>query len=415
MSVKKVHTPLLCLGCGVCRYVCDKSEVSMVDIDHVGVRPDFAPDISDQSKRRARSVCPTVTADFGQLKRLPDYVPSVDKVTERNWGAITGIWEGYSTDEEIRFKGSSGGALTAIALYCLEKLRHHGVLHTGEDPNDPIRNKTRMSRSREELLAAVGSRYSPAAVCEGLDKVEAAPAPCVVIGKPVEIAATRNAMALFPALKKKVGVTVSFFCAETPPTLATRKLMEKFDVQEHSLLTLRYRGYGWPGYFTTQNAGEEPRQHWIYQRSWAFLQKFRPWATQLWPDGSGELADISCGDPWYEEPDGENPGFSLIVARTKLGKEIIEGAIAEGYLHATPAETWKLDKSQEGLLRKKGAVWGRRMAHRFFFLPNTKFKDLDLFGVWLSLSVRQKLGSTLGTAIRILKGKPWQSERNERS
>ncbi|MEM7014248.1 MAG: DUF1553 domain-containing protein, partial [Verrucomicrobiota bacterium] len=39
------------------------------------------------------------------------------------------------------------------------------------------------------------SRYSPAAVCEGLDQVEAAPAPCVVMGKPVEIAATRNAMA----------------------------------------------------------------------------------------------------------------------------------------------------------------------------------------------------------------------------
>ncbi|MEM6656509.1 MAG: Coenzyme F420 hydrogenase/dehydrogenase, beta subunit C-terminal domain [Pseudomonadota bacterium] len=406
-NTKRMHSPLLCLGCGVCSYVCDTSEVSMVDIDHVGIRPVFSPDISDRSKRLSRLICPTVTADFGQLKRRSDYTCTVDKTTERNWGAITGIWEGYATDEEIRFKGSSGGALTAISLYCLNELGHYGVLHTGEDPDDPIRNKTRMSRSREELLAVVGSRYSPAAVCEGLDQVEAAPAPCVVMGKPVEIAATRNAMAAFPALKEKVGVTLSFFCAETPPTLATRRLMEKLDVREDDLETLRYRGYGWPGYFTTRNKGEEPRQHWIYQRSWAFLQQFRPWSVQMWPDGSGELADISCGDPWYEEPDGENPGFSLLVARTKLGREIVEGAIAAGYLDATPAETWKLDKSQDGLLRKKGAIWGRRLAHRLFFLPNTKFRELDLFGVWRTLTLRQKLGSTIGTAVRIIKGKPW--------
>lgn len=396
---------LLCLGCGLCSYVCDPSEVSMVDIDPVGRRPSFAPDISTTSYERAMSLCPTVNADYGALKRLPDYTPAVDKVTERNWGAITGIWEGYATDEEIRFKGSSGGALTAISLYCLNELGHHGVLHTGENPEDPIRNTTRMSHTREALLAVVGSRYSPASVCDGLGEVEAAPAPCVVIGKPVEIVATRNAMAAVPALQEKVGVTLSFFCAETPPTLATRKLMEEFDVPEEGLETLRYRGHGWPGYFTTRNSGEGSRQHWIYQRAWAYLQSFRPWAAHMWPDGAGELADISCGDPWYEEPDGENPGFSLIVARTKLGQEILEGAIATGYLHATPAETWKLDKSQEGLLRKKGAIWGRRLAHRLFGLPNTHFKELDLFGIWRGLPLRQKLGSTIGTARRILKGK----------
>lgn len=404
-SANEVCPPLLCLGCGLCSYVFDPSEVAMADLDDIGLRPVFSPGLSDRSKRLAKSLCPTLATDFGQLTRRSDYTPAVDKITERNWGAITGIWEGHAADEELRFKGSSGGALTAISLYCLQELGHHGVLHTGENPDDPLRNKTRMSRSRAELLAVVGSRYSPASVCDGLGEVEAAPAPCVVMGKPVEIAATRNAMAAVPALREKVGVTLSFFCAETPPTGATRALMAQFDVPEEGLETLRYRGHGWPGYFTTRTAGQEPRQHWIYQRAWAYLQSYRPWAAHMWPDGAGELADISCGDPWYEDPDGENPGFSLIVARTKLGREILEGAIAAGYLQATPAETWKLASSQEGLLRKKGAIWGRRLAHRLFFMPNTDFKGLDLFGIWRTLPMRQKLGSTLGTARRILKGK----------
>lgn len=380
----------------------------MIDVDHLGVRPEFSENVSPASVKEAMLACPTVSSDFGILRRRDDYEPAVDSKTEAAWGAITGIWEGHAGDDEIRFKGSSGGALTAISQYCLEVLEMHGVLHTGQNRDDPIRNKSRLSRSREELLEVVGSRYSPASVCDGLEMVETAPKPCVVIGKPVEIAATRNAMNLRPALEKNVGLTLSFFCAETPPTKATRSLLEKLGVAEGALKSLRYRGYGWPGYFVTQCASEEPKQHWIYDKTWAYLQQYRPWAVHQWPDGSGELADISCGDPWYEEPDGENPGFSLLVARTRLGREIIEGAIEHGYLTATPAEVWKLEKSQAGLLRKKGAVWGRRQMHRVMGMPNAKFKDVDLFSIWLDLPFRTKVRSTLGTLQRIWRRRLWK-------
>lgn len=405
-SSSQVGDPRLCLGCGVCAYVLP--ETTMVDVDHIGVRPKISGNPDQAMMKVAHAVCPTVSADYGELKRRDDYQPAVDSKTENNWGAITGIWEGHAGDEDIRFTGSSGGALTALSQYCLEKMNFHGVLHTGENINDPIRNKTRLSLSRDELVAAVGSRYSPASVCDGLQMVEDAPSPCVVIGKPVEVAATRNAMRHRPELAKKVGVTLSFFCAETPPTKATRSLISTLNVVESSITSLRYRGYGWPGYFTTQTTDNDPVEHWIYQKAWAYLQKFRPWAAHVWPDGSGELADISCGDPWYEEPDGENPGFSLIVARTKLGKEIVEGAIASGYLKATPAETWKLEKSQEGLLKKKGAVWGRRLVHRMLGMPNTEFKDLDLFKPWLALTYREKVSSIFGTLRRILQRRLWR-------
>lgn len=403
----RLADPRLCLGCGVCSYIC-AGDITMTDIDNVGLRPKISTQISDGAIKEALAVCPTVSSDFGQLKRRSDYVTSVDKKTETNWGAITGIWEGYASDPDIRFKGSSGGALTAISHYCLDVLGHHGVLQTGENSQDPIRNKTRMSYSREDLLAVVGSRYSPASVCEGLGDVETAPGPCVVIGKPVEISAVRNAIALRPQLAEKIGVTLSFFCAETPPTGATRRLLDLLKVPESGLMSLRYRGYGWPGYFTTRSDTDGEQQHWIYQKTWAYLQGFRPWAVHLWPDGSGELADISCGDPWYEEPDGENPGFSLVVARTALGKKIVEGAIADGYLTATPAETWKLDKSQDALLKKKGAVWGRRLIHRLFGMPNTRFRELDLFTPWLALSAREKVSSLFGTFTRIYKRRLWK-------
>ena len=72
-----VCSPMLCLGCGACVYAGEPGEVAMVDIDHVGVRPRFAPGASERSIKLAKSICPTLASDFGQLKRRPDYEPAV--------------------------------------------------------------------------------------------------------------------------------------------------------------------------------------------------------------------------------------------------------------------------------------------------------------------------------------------------
>jgi coenzyme F420 hydrogenase subunit beta len=322
------------------------------------------------------------------------------------WGTVLEIWEGHACDPEVRFKGSSGGALTALSLYCLEQLGMKGVLHTGEDSKDPVRNTTRLSRSRDDLLAATGSRYSPASVCNGLNLIEAAGGECAFIGRPAEVASLAKSRRIRPQLDMNTGAVYSFFCAETPATQGTLALLEKLGVNSNSLGSLRYRGEGWPGHFLPVLRGEcEPAARMPYRESWAFLQAFRPWSVHLWPDSTGELADIVCGDPWYITPDGENPGLSLIVIRTGRGKEIITGAIEKGYLKLRPAEPWKMIKSQEGLVTKKGAVWGRLLAMRLFGLPVPSFRGGNLFRCWLRLPAGEKAKSILGTIRRIIQRK----------
>jgi coenzyme F420 hydrogenase subunit beta len=394
----------LCLGCGACAHICPENRVQLFDFPAEGIRPVVAPGDCG-SCRLCLEVCPAVQSDY-RINGYDSGEATVGPSVSSEWGPILGLWEGYATDPEIRFQGSSGGVLTAVAAYCLEVPGMHGVLHIGQDPDDPIRNRTRLSRSRNELLAAAGSRYSPASVCNGLGLVEAAPAACAVIGKPAEIAAVRNARKMRPELDGKVGLTLSFFCAESPSTSGTAALLRKLGVDPASLSNLRYRGLGWPGHFAPTRRGAPNPCHQIpYRESWAFLQAFRPWSVQLWPDSTGELADITCGDPWYEEPDGKNPGFSLVVVRTERGREIVRGAMAAGYLTLQPAEHWKLVKSQSGLVAKKGSVWGRRLALRLFGLPVTRFEGLSLWPMWKSLPLRDKLRSTLGTVRRILSRK----------
>ena len=316
----------LCVGCGACEYICPNDKIRLMDFLGEGIRP-VADTDSCKDCQACLDVCPAVQSDF--------HFPAGNAASaafEKEWGPITGIWEGHASDPEIRDKGSSGGALTALAAYCVEKLGMHGVLHTAQDPEDPILNRTRLSRTRTDLVAATGSRYSPGSVGNGLGLVESAPAPCAVIGKPAEIAAVWNARKLRPALDQKIGVTMSFFCAESPSTLGTEALLKKMGVDPATVRDLPLpQRFGWPGHFAPTRTGDsEPCGKMTYAESWAFLQRYRPWSVQLWPDGSGELADISCGDPWYEKPDGKNPGSSLVVARTVRGREIVEGAIAAG-------------------------------------------------------------------------------------
>jgi coenzyme F420 hydrogenase subunit beta len=321
-------------------------------------------------------------------------------------GPVLEIWEGHATDPEIRYAGSSGGLITALSLYCLEKQGMHGVLHIGQDPDDSLKNKTQMSRSRSELLGKTGSRYAPASACDSLHLIEKAPKPCVFVGQPTEVTALRKARALRPDLDKKVGVTISFFCAGSPARKGTLEFLRSLGVDPGQVQGLRYRGNGWPGMFAVTLKGESaPRYTRTYKESWGFVQAYRPFSTHLCPDGTGEDADITCGDPWYKQIQNGESGSSLVAARTEIGRQIIQGAINARYVELKNAEPWKLLESQRNLFDKRGAIWGRVMTLRALGLPAPTLKGFSLFRNWSRLSLEDKLRSTLGTARRIIQRK----------
>ena len=388
----------LCVGCGACASVCPHGRISLRDFPEEGIRP-ILQGGDCRGCDLCLQACPMVETSFPEEAKGEGAALGLGP----GWGPVLEIWEGHASDPAFRFNGASGGVLTALSAFCLEVLAMRGVLHTGANPEDPIRNLTRLSRTREELMASSGSRYSPASVCDGLELVEAEGGPCAFVGRPVEVAALKRVCKLLPELERRVGAVFSFFCAEAPATLGTLELLGKLGVDPGQVELLRYRGRGWPGEFAVFLKGQsEPRVSMSYWESWSFLQAYRPWASHLWPDGTGEFADITCGDPWYMAPDGENPGESLVVVRTRRGMELLRGAMEEGYLELRPAEPWKLIESQRGLIAKKKAVCGRLLAVRLFGLPVPRFKGGRLLECWMGLSAKDKTRSILGTVRRIL-------------
>jgi coenzyme F420 hydrogenase subunit beta len=389
----------LCLGCGACEYACPEQKIHLIDIVDQGIRPALSSgDCSGCND--CVTVCPGV--GVSHEPSMASAKGQISGLTE-GWGPILEVWEGHATDKAMRFDGSSGGLASALALYCIEHEDMRGAVHAGFDPAKKYKNKTVFSKTKAEILATTGSRYSPASPCDNFQAIEDETGECVFIGKPCDVEALRKTQAIRPNLSKNVGAAIGIFCAGTPSTQGTIDLLSKHGINHDDVQEIRYRGRGWPGNFAVRlNNETEWRELATYEEAWGFLQAYRPYRCHTCPDGTSEFADISCGDPWYRSIEPGEPGKSLVLVRTETGREVVKGAIQAGYVELKSVDPVVLELSQKELLRKRGAIWGRVMTMKFLGIPAPRFIGFSLFQNWLKLSLEHKLRSTYGTAKRMI-------------
>lgn len=400
----------LCTGCGACSYACRKQGISLVNIESVGIRPRF--DLSACAGcTECLSICPGYSVDGNLAVGRPDGgSPRRAAATDadRATGPALEIWEGYASDPEIRFKGSSGGVLSALALYCLERESMEFVLHTGTDQAKPWMNKTVQSRNRGELLGRTGSRYAPASPCDGLGQIEKSSGPCVFIGKPCDTTAVTKLRQERPELDQKLGLVLTFFCAGTPSTQGTLDLVKALDVPLAEVTSVRYRGEGWPGKFKVRAQEAAAEKSFSYEESWGRLTGYRPLRCNLCPDGLGWVADISCGDAWEKLDRGQDSGRSIVVARTRRGQEILHKAMAAKYVELEPVGASAILAAQPNQIGRNREIFGRLVALRSLWIPTPQYRGYSLFRMWVQLPVLHKFRTLFGTARRALQRGWWK-------
>jgi len=400
-SVGQVVSWRLCSGCGACVPGCPENAIDLVDVPNRGIRPVINQEKCKQCGR-CLEICPGIGASHNSFNGR--VMPELKK----EWGPALEIQQGWAVDPAIRFKGSSGGLCTALSLFCLERRAMACVLQTCADSQAPWKNTSILSQSRADVLACVGSRYSPSAVCEKLDLLRDADSECVFVGKPCDVAALRKLQHLDEELGSKVGLAISIFCAGTPSSKGTEFLLDMLGLKPEQIESIRYRGYGWPGATSVKAPGRTYQVS--YEMSWgAVLSKYTQFRCRLCPDSTGEFADISIGDPWYRKREPSQGGYSLVVVRTEKGREILHQAVEAGYIILEPAESGCLAKSQESLLNRRRHLFGRLLALRLMRIPAPRFVGFSLFRSWLGLSAYEKSRSVLGTIRRAVRRK-WSRE-----
>ena len=389
----------LCLGCGACAYACQEKSVSLVNVEEVGIRPAFKQNCGTCNSCLA--FCPGYSVDA----YLASGAPTNGNRAHDDFGSALEIWEGHATDPEVRFRGSSGGVLSALSLYCLEREGMGFVLHAATDPEKPWLNKTVVSRTREEILSRTGSRYAPASPCEGLGRIEESDRPCVFIGKPSDAAATMRVRRERPKLDQNLGLVLTFFCAGEPSTKGTLDLIRDFQMVPSEVRSVRYRGEGWPGRFKVVSQTNEKSL--TYQESWGKLTKYRAFRWQLDPDGMGRVADISCGDAWEKFDSESDAGRSIVLVRTERGRQILQRAMTAGYVQLWKAEPSNVIAGQPGLVQRRKEIFGRILGMKLLLVPTPKLKNFSLFRAWLTLPFQAKFRTVLGTMRRVIQRGYW--------
>ena len=398
MSLDAVLKNHLCMGCGACAAMTPDT-IEMAETQDENKRPRLKKPMTNQTDQQFKKVCPASNTIN---------VPRPKNILDSAWGPVLEVWQGHANDEQIRYTSSSGGAVTALALHALERRGFYGALHIKSSKRNPARNEAQISQNRHQLMEGAGSRYAPASIADKLHLITKAARKCAVIGKPCDISAALSVAKLDPDLKKNIGLTISIFCAGTPSHHGTSELLKRLSPETPGkLLELKYRGDGWPGSMRAKwlvNDKNETNSI-SYEEGWGdILQQHRQWRCHTCADHTGELADISVGDPWQTPPQHNKIGQSLIIARTERGKEFIRRAQKDGFLTLERKNPNVLFAAQPNLFRTKGSVWGRSIALNICGIKAPQI-TLASFYCWLALPFKAKIQSITGTIKRVFQKK----------
>lgn len=340
----------LCLQCGACYSICS---VDAVEIEG-GI--DCFPSIKD------------VCTNCGKCLRIcPGIRPLNSEEGDPLLGVIENCFLGYSLNQEIRFKASSGGVITSLNIQLLESRSIDGVICLRQSWNSIYKNEAVLIKKGDEIISAAGSRYAPAYVCCGLKDLPLKKGgKYAFVGKPCDIQAIAKYTEI---VKDYTFLKIAIFCARTPTMSATKEILKRYDIDDRTVKDINYRGNGWPGFFTVYNYKGELLLKKDYRDVWDNILCKREYFSKrcfFCHDCTGEFADISVGDAWLKELPESSDGHSVVITRSKAGSNYIQECIDKKILFLEIIETDTVKKAQKGLLHNKQNIYIKRFVARFF-------------------------------------------------
>ncbi|MBT5206483.1 MAG: coenzyme F420 hydrogenase [Acidimicrobiaceae bacterium] len=396
----------LCTGCGICQSVAGPEVVRVHKVANGYERPVVVGDLDHSTVDRIYEVCPGT-----RIEGLPDRLVEGSTHIDPVWGPWRRIVRAWAADPVVRHEGSTGGVLTALAIYLLESGRVDLVLHARPSATEPTFGERHMSFTRADVMAGVGARYGPTAPLVDVGEVLEMGLPFAFIGKPCDVAALRNLGRHDPRVDQLVRYMLTPVCGGYMPPAATTAFLGRMGVDPSEVTGLRYRGRGCPGPTRIETADGSTEAH--YLDFWGEDESMwmLPWRCKVCPDGIGEAADLAAADTWpggspTREESADDPGTNAVVVRTAAGLELLEAAERDGALvverDATPEE---MSDYQPHQVRKKQAVASRYlgMLDEGLIVPVTARLRLDELAA--AMPAEEQARQREGTRVRIGQGK----------
>jgi coenzyme F420 hydrogenase subunit beta len=250
-----------------------------------------------------------------------------------------------ASDRAVHEMGQDGGLVSAILLWCLE----HGYVDAAlvsylEGDGSTWKAIPGVARTKEEVLAAAGSRYTYSAntmayaeaVASGAEKLALVGMSCMSSSPPAMTVRKAGKVA------RRFALNIGLLCSKTFDDAIFEELFEaKYGLRKQDMAKMNIKG---------------AFQVWMKDGSYheVPLKECHAWTREgckSCPDFAAEHADISTGGI------GAFNDWTLTIVRTDLGREILIKMLEDGTIEGRPGDD---DPGAIDLLRRLSITSRRR-------------------------------------------------------
>jgi len=359
----------LCNRCGTCVGL---GNGKIVFRDREGdYRPVVTGDLSVPEAETILQACAGHSFDFPAYTKIfypesPHFHPFI--------GPYHQLSIGHATHENIRGMAASGGILSAVLIWLLENSKIDGVVCLRMSVEKPWLTEPFIATTRDEILAAAQSKYIISSVNEILPAMQAYEGKLAYVGLPGQVQSIRKLQKMQHPSVRNIHYIFGPFYGNTLHFSSIRSFMAAHGEYDHTRIQNLWFRYGeWPGRMRIETRSgrvmELPKFHANYLIPFHILKN-----SLLCTDLTNEFTDISGGDAWAPVYEERGKGFSMVVARSTAGQQIIDEMISAGWI-----TLWPLDEDEairmhsHGYDLKKRGTFIRMKFRRWLGFSNTDY------------------------------------------
>jgi len=322
----------LCNFCGTCIGICPTGAITP---DYEKGKPVF-----DESKCIRCGLCyehcQGIGVDFGALNESFKAGKNKDKYL----GSYNKCFLGHSTNDSVRKNGSSGGSVTRLLVYMLEKGMVDGVIVPRPKPDQQWLFRPEIVTDVKKVKSSYQSKYCLIPTNEILNALKDKKGKYAIVALPCQIHSLRKLQNEGNKNAKKLEYILALICGHNMEYNATVFGMKKLGVKREDVVDVKYREHGdWPGGLSFHLKSGDRKGFNFF--NYHYLNAvYLPNRCRLCPDYYGNYSDISFGDSWLlrllgrgMDKNGIPKGWSGIIARTSRGLSLLKAAEKDKAMH----------------------------------------------------------------------------------
>lgn len=364
-ELKRIMRSELCNRCGTCVALSD-GKIAFRGKEKK-YRPVMLENLSGPEADRILNACAGKTFFFPEYRE--HFYPHPAHY-HTYIGPYEDLFIGHATDPEVRLKAGSGGLISAVLIYLLDKKLIDGAIVTRMSEKKPWLTEPFIASTREEILEAAQSKYIITSVNEILAESRHFTGSLAFVGLPGQVQSIRKLQKSQDKSVANIRYIFGPFYGNTLNFSSVTSFLRSYGEKDFMQIRRLWFRYGeWPGNMRVEmNNGKTYELKKFHAN---YLIPFHILKNSLFcTDLANEFTDISGGDAWSPEYEERGKGYSIIIPRSESGKAIIDEMVREGRLEITSCSEEKcITMHSHGYDFKKRGSFIRIGFRKLFFRP----------------------------------------------